>query len=585
MDSLFEINMALKCQVKALEKRIKEYESGKRYLKIQKDHSRVIDGYIKQAKELRKEIDSAHAETKHVREIWTEQCYTQWDEARKESSRKDKEIERLKEKIWKVEKEKDETVASLTLHYEDMVHERDCVIEELRNKLAHAEALLNRDGTNTGMPTSQTPPEKEKRIPNSRTKGERSKGGQPGHEKHGLGSPEESEVTEIVEHGGDGLSCPECDGEDYEPTGESEVKYEYDVQIKVKKIRHEFYYYRCNDCGTEFRSVIPPELKEEAQYGSGVQALALSLTNTVNASMNKVAMFLSGITGGELTPCEGYISKLQGRAAKGLRKFREDLKRALITRRIVYWDDTVIRIMTKRGCFRFYGDESIAYYTAHLHKDMESIEDDNVLPLLTADTKTMHDHNTINYNDRFHFENIECNQHLQRDCQKNSDDTCHKWSSDLKELISKTIRERNMAIEKGKGSFSEAYIKRFNRKLDQYLKAGWEENEADPGNYGASFERTLLRRIEKFRINYFLWVEDFSLPSTNNLSERGLRGVKSRQKISGQFESEKAADDYALIRTYIETCRRNSINEIDALQRLCDGNPYTVDEIFAEGNT
>ena len=301
--------------------------------------------------------------------------------------------------------------------------------------------------------------------------------------------------------------------------------------------------------------------------------------------MNKVAMFLSGITGGELTPCEGYISKLQGRAAKGLRKFREDLKRALITRRIVYWDDTVIRIMTKRGCFRFYGDESIAYYTAHLHKDMESIEDDNVLPLLTADTKTMHDHNTINYNDRFHFENIECNQHLQRDCQKNSDDTCHKWSSDLKELISKTIRERNMAIEKGKGSFSEAYIKRFNRKLDQYLKAGWEENEADPGNYGASFERTLLRRIEKFRINYFLWVEDFSLPSTNNLSERGLRGVKSRQKISGQFESEKAADDYALIRTYIETCRRNSINEIDALQRLCDGNPYTVDEIFAEGNT
>ena len=241
--------------------------------------------------------------------------------------------------------------------------------------------------------------------------------------------------------------------------------------------------------------------------------------------------------------------------------------------------------MTKRGCFRFYGDESIAYYTAHLHKNMESIEDDNVLPLLTADTKTMHDHNTINYNDRFHFENIECNQHLQRDCQKNSDDTSHKWSSDLKEFVSKTIRERNIAIEKGRGSFSEAYIKGFNRNLDRYLAKGWEENGAVPGNYGASFERTLLRRIEKFRTNYFLWVEDFSLPTTNNLSERGLRGVKSRMKISGQFESEKAADDYALIRTYIETCRRNSINEIDALQRLCDGNPYTVEEIFAEGNT
>ena len=52
-------------------------------------------------------------------------------------------------------------------------------------------------------------------------------------------------------------------------------------------------------------------------------------------------------------------------------------------------------------------------------------------------------------------------------------------------------------------------------------------------------------------------------------------------KISGQFESEAAADNHALIRTYIETCRRNHINEIDALKRLCTGNPYTVEEVFS----
>ena len=51
--------------------------------------------------------------------------------------------------------------------------------------------------------------------------------------------------------------------------------------------------------------------------------------------------------------------------------------------------------------------------------------------------------------------------------------------------------------------------------------------------------------------------------------------------ISGQFESEATADNHALNRTYIETCRRNGINEIDALQRLCEGKPYTVAEIFS----
>lgn len=292
-------------------------------------------------------------------------------------------------------------------------------------------------------------------------------------------------------------------------------------------------------------------------------------------------MFLAGITGGELTPCEGYIAKLQARAAKGLRQLRKDLKLVLITRKIVYWDDTVIFILAGRACFRFYGDESIAYYTAHAHKGMESLDDDNVLNLLTSNTKTMHDHNTVNYNDKYSFENIECNQHLQRDCQKNTDNTCHQWSDDLKEHVSKTIKDRNDSIVWGEKSFSGAYVNGFHRKVDEYLENGWKENETDLGNYGASFEQTLLNRIAKYRRNYFLWVEDFSLPTTNNLSEHGLRGVKSHMKISVQFESEAAADSHALNRTYIETCHRNGINEINALQRLCEGNPYTVAEIFS----
>ena len=466
--------------------------------------------------------------------------------------------------------------------FQETLDEKDAVIKELQNRLAHAEALLNHDSTNTGMPTSRTPLNKNKVIPNSRRSSGKPKGAQIGHKKSYLEAPNESDITETVGHPlQDNECCPKCGLADYTPTGESEIKYEYDIRIKVVRVKHEFFYYACNNCGTVFRSQIPPHLKEKAQYGSVLQAVALSLTNTVNASMNKVSLFLSGITGGNLTPCDGYVAKLQSRAAKGLCQFRKDLKQLLITRRIVYWDDTVIMILSERACFRFYGDETIAYYTAHEHKDMESLDDDNVLNLLTADTKAMHDHNTVNYNVKYSFDNIECNQHLQRDCQKNSDDTCHKWSDNLKEHISRTIKDRNDAIANGSDSFSVDYISKFHEKVDKCLSDGWAENEEDPTNYGASFERTLLKRIAKYRRNYFLWVEDFSLPTTNNLSERGLRGVKSHMKISGQFESEAAADNHALIRTYTETCRRNGINEIEALGRLCAGNPYSVDEIFS----
>ena len=90
-------------------------------------------------------------------------------------------------------------------------------------------------------------------------------------------------------------------------------------------------------------------------------------------------MFLSGLTAGGLAPCDGYISKLQNRAGRALVRFCEELRLLMITRTLLYWDDTVIMINTARACFRFYGDETIAYYTAHLHKDMESL-DNGALP-------------------------------------------------------------------------------------------------------------------------------------------------------------------------------------------------------------
>jgi hypothetical protein len=42
------------------------------------------------------------------------------------------------------------------------------------------------DGTNAGIPTSQTPINKKKIIPNTRTKTDKKIGGQPGHKKHKL---------------------------------------------------------------------------------------------------------------------------------------------------------------------------------------------------------------------------------------------------------------------------------------------------------------------------------------------------------------------------------------------------------------
>ena len=592
-NELYAQNYSLQCENKALRRIVDEFKSGKRYKKLQEGHERVIAGYKQENRRLAKALTEERKTTTKVRDIWFEQCDTDFDWYQAELEKKEQRISELETKYWKTLWEYDKKLLDIEEKYiaqlkekDEEASKKDAVIQELTAKLAHAEALLNRDGNNAGIPTSQTPRGKKKRIPNTRTPSEKPKGGQKGHEQHVLGGPSDDEVNDEVSYTlDDAAECTACGSNDLIYTGEYQEHFEYDVEVKVIKRRHRHYLYLCQQCGTWVKSAEGPDFRSLCQYGPNVQAIALSLMNTVNAPMNKAGLFLAGITDEEIAPCDGYIAKLQPRAAKGLVQFYADLRLKLITLDLLYWDDTVIFINTKRACLRFYGNESIAFYTAHMEKGLKGLLEDNVLPLLTDDTKVMHDHNKVNYNPMFHFQNLECNQHLQRDAQKNTDDTGHKWSLDLKEHIASAIHDRKLAKQAGKFCFDEDYIVAFNTKLDEILQHGWQEYEADKKRqekYGAPFEQALLRRMEKYRGNYFTWLEDFSLPTTNNLSERGLRSAKTKMKIASQFESIDTARQYAIIRSYIETCRRKGINEIEALRRLCEGNPYTVDELFRD---
>lgn len=466
-----------------------------------------------------------------------------------------------------------------------LVDDKQNRIEDLEKALAdqniqieRMKALLNRDPYNSGLPSSKTPLNKEKPRPNSRIKSQRKIGGQKGHKKHALRPFKEDEISKVIVHEYEG-KCPKCSGELID-THESIDKDEYEIETIVHKIRHSFEVYECSCCKTKIHKKIPVSLKEKNHYGEDVDALALSLMNSVNAAIAKTASFIEGVSGNEIHLSDGYIAKLERKAAKRLKGFRNDLRDLLIVQPVIYWDDTVIMTDRKRACLRFYGNEKIAWYKAHEHKDLESIMDDDILKKLGKDSIVMHDHNSINYNEAFIFRNIECNVHLIRDLQKIIEILHHEWASDLKELITSHIHQRKLLIEKGIFTFDEDKIASFDRRLKDILEKAAKENDADFNKYYGKEEKALIRRLHRYKDNYFMWIDDFSLPTSDNLSERNLRCIKSKMKISGQFKSQQTADNYALIKSYIETCKKNGINEISALKRLSAGDPYTVKEIF-----
>lgn len=567
--------LTLQRQLKKAEKSIEELSAGTYVDKEKAEHLRTINRLSQEVQHLKNQLERfkgwysqqsnyASSKSDEIAEV-----RIQNEELIIENEALKKENIELKKRLQAV------YAAPVTSDNDELLKAK---ISALEDEISRLNSIANNDGTNSGLPTSQMPIGKKKVVPNSRVKTGKKKGGQAGHKKHSLTPLADNEIDEVIDHHLE--ECPKCAGK-LKYIGER-YKDVIDYKITVIKTRHVFYEYECLDCGKTVHSPIPLNIKEPVQYGSEIQALSLALINQGFVSINRTAQIIAGLMHDQISLSQGYICKLQKRASDFLKPFVSDVRMAVIRLKLLYWDDTVIFINTTRACMRFYGNEKLALYKAHEAKDRAGIDEDSILAALSPDTIVMHDHNTINYNDDFQFQNIECNEHLSRDLQSLIDDSGHSWCEDLKKHIQKAEHDRKQLMEKEYTSFDDEYIQKFNRRLDELLKKAEEEYLTSSNRYFETDERRLIARLKKYRENYFMWLSDFSLPTTNNLSERSLRFAKTKQKVSGQFVSQKYSEYFADIRTYIETCYRNGVNCFQALSRLTSGSPYTLTELSGE---
>lgn len=478
------------------------------------------------------------------------------------------------------EARKIEQVKTLKLEVKDLKEENKKLQREIERLKSHE----NIDGTNAGIPTSMTPIGKKKVIPNFAKNTGGKIGRKEGHKKDKLERIPDELISANVEHKLE--ECPNCKKQELIPTGKAIEKDVKDYKIIVENTRHRFIEYKCSCCGKIVHESIPKSLKEECQYGSNVKTVVLTLSNVGNVSLNKIRRILKGLSIEEIEPCEGYLVKLQKQASKGLESFIKELHEAIINSEIVYWDDTGITINKKQSCMRYYGNEDICLFKAHEKKNKEGLDKDQILSMLSSNTVVEHDHNKVNYNPEYEFINAECCQHLLRDLRKVEINIPNRtWCKEMIKLFQEYDHKRKELIEKKIDTFTSEEINEFIMRIDQNLLKGLEENESDTTKpYYSDKEITLLWRIMEYRDNYIYWIFDFSIPFTNNLSERNLRGIKSKMKISGQFQNIERAIDYANIRSYIETCRIYGINEYVSLTRLVEGNPYTFAELVALKN-
>jgi transposase len=84
----------------------------------------------------------------------------------------------------------------------------------------------------------------------------------------------------------------------------------------------------------------------------------------------------------------------------------------------------------------------------------------------------------------------------------------------------------------------------------------------------------LARRLRDRQDDYLRFTTDRRIPPDNNGSERDIRMIKLRQKVSGCLRILTGAQQFCAIRSYLSTAAKHGRTFLDTLVMLAEGRPW-----------
>lgn len=134
----------------------------------------------------------------------------------------------------------------------------------------------------------------------------------------------------------------------------------------------------------------------------------------------------------------------------------------------------------------------------------------------------------------------------------------HPWSMDFKKFLCSALELNRRFNEQ-----DDDYVANRNkiiRSLSEQLENPPDKNKKEL----FTFYKRMCRDREQLLVFLFLK----NVPPDNNTSEQAIRNVKVKQKISGQFKNPRNAQNFAKIRSVIDTTIKNGMNVIQALNLI-----------------
>lgn len=456
------------------------------------------------------------------------------------------------------------------LHIEKIEHKNDvdrlnakidCLTEEnqlLKDDNARLRSIINNDSSNTSLPPSTDQKGgKPANTYNSRQRTERKAGAQKGHKGTTL---TKQEVEEKIQS----RKCRHEIREIGDPTSQKYVT-KYVVDLDITPLVTEIRIYQ--DKNGKFN--IPNEYRSDVVYGPNVKALSTILYSEGVMSNDRIASFLNAAGNNELGLSAGSVYGFCRKLASNAESSIQNLEEELLNQDVVLTDATTVTVNGEQTYIRNFSIGKTVIYRAMKSKSIDALGKINFLKKYSG--ILVHDHETALYH--FGTDHGECNVHIIRYLRKNTEETGHKWSMQMKDLFSEMNQERKKQKNLGEKSFTEETLYDYEKRYLALIAAGRRENKQPGHRYAKKDEKALLNRLEKHMHNHLLFLHDFRVPFDDNMSERDLRKVKNRQKMAGGFRKDSGHEMYCAILTLIETLKRRNMGLIENVRNLFMGAP------------
>jgi len=465
-----------------------------------------------------------------------------------------------REALLLLAKSNPEALVELILALQDQVQALTTQVTELAQR-------LHTHSRNSSNPPSSDGPAKP-RPQSLRTPSGKKPGGQTGHP---------GQTLTQVEHPDHRITLPlhtcACQAD---LTNETVIGYERRQLVDLPEPQLDVTEYQgeiktCPQCGRSVTAAFPASLPAPAQYGPRFRSLLVYLQNQQLIPLRRVSQMMADLYGASVS--DATIVDATRRCDEHLAPFETAVKEALGKSPILHVDESGVRTAGTLHWLHSASTATLTFYGVHAKRGREAIEQFKILPDFSG--RLIHDFwkPYLAYDCAHGL----CNAHHLREltCLFEQDD--HPWAKQMFDLL----LEMNEWVRTHPAPLTEEQKTPWLNQYREILTLGWQANPlpAPPriktrGRPKKTKAQNLLTRLGDYEASVLAFLHDRQVPFTNNLAEQDIRMIKLRLKISGCFRTLQGAKQFARIRSYLSTMRKQGGNILQAISHAMLGHPF-----------